>query len=70
MAWILTITRNLSLSRWRADQKKADLPPEEYQFVSAENISDQVGDKMILNQALRILGEEERQIVMLFAVTG
>ena len=69
MGWILTITRNLAYGRIRKGKWEAamdDLPEEAETAAPTE----QTENRMVLEAALQILGEEERQIVMLHAVSG
>jgi len=69
MGWILTITRNLAYGRIRKGKWEAamdDLPEEAEMAAPTE----QTENRMVLEAALQILGEEERQIVMLHAVSG
>ena len=56
MAWILTIVRNLCLNKIRAGKVLND--------------SDAVLDRMVLETAMNVLDAEERQIVVLHAMTG
>lgn len=69
MAWILTITRNLAYQRLRRAKRETaaeDIPEEADHAI----LSEETENKMILEAALKTLGEEERQIVMLHAVSG
>lgn len=68
MAWILTITRNLALSRLRANGKQ--LPLEEIEQVALPSFDRSSEENIVLEQALLRLDDTERQIVMLHAVTG
>ena len=69
MAWILTIARNLALNHYKERQRttpvaELDLSPLDHQSqVTSE-------DRMVLHSLLSQLGEEERQIVTLHALTG
>ncbi len=73
LAWMFTIARNLCYMRFRDRKHDADLSlddlagetPGEY-CSSLENAA----DKLVLTAALRNLGEEEREIVILHAGTG
>ena len=69
MAWILTIVRNLCLNRIRAGKVCEDLS--EYDdLAGALNESDSMLDRMVLETAMGVLDAEERQIVVLHAMTG
>lgn len=70
MAWILTITRNLARMRLRRFENH-NLSFEE--LPTAEDARDTFGqseDRMVLDAVLDQLGEEERQIVTLHALSG
>ena len=70
MAWILTITRNLCLQKLREHKRTADIPEEDWEpyLASREEIS--VEDRVVLTTCMRHLSDEERQIVLLYAVAG
>lgn len=68
MAWILTITRNLAMSRLRT--KGRQLPLEEIEQVALPSFDRSSEENIVLEQALLRLDDTERQIVMLHAVTG
>ena len=70
LAWILTITRNLSLMKLRDRKKTAELPPEDWNstFDSLPSVTPE--DKLVLAACMRKLSDEEQQIVMLHAVSG
>lgn len=72
LAWIFTIARNLCLMKLRTAGKTSDTPLEdltdsEYLATSGETHSE---DRIVLQAALEILAEEEREIVILHAVSG
>lgn len=71
MSWILMITKNLSLMKLREKKRHQDLEPEEWDMEfhipdSAENIE----DRQLLEAALNLLALEEREIILLHAVSG
>lgn len=68
LAWILTITRNLALMNIRKNSKFDDI--EKLAEPKTEDFSDDSIDKIILNTALDILSEEEREIIVLYSVSG
>jgi RNA polymerase sigma factor (sigma-70 family) len=70
MAWILTITKNLATSRLRERGKSADIPEDEWLLFQADSPSVSSDDRIVLSAAMKTLTEEERQIVMLYAVSG
>ena len=70
MAWIFTIAKNLSLMRLRAGARTASLPLDELELAGWEDHTVKQDDRIVLETALRILNEEERQIVILHAVSA
>lgn len=70
MAWILTITRNLCLKVFRDRAKFTQLETEDWRGhidLCTELTAD---DKVVLEQCMTILSDDERQIVVLHAVAG
>ena len=70
MAWLLTITRNLARSRLRQGGRQVELDEEEWNALPASLPAVTSEDRVVLQEALAGLGAEERQIVLLHAVTG
>ena len=70
MAWILTITRNLALTRLRQQNRTEPLTMEDWQdrFASPEAVTHE--DRMALSALLAALEDTERQIVVLHALSG
>lgn len=71
MAWILTITKNFALMKLREKKRHQDMEPEQWDMEF--HIPDTAGnteDRHLLEAALNILTEEERQIILLHAVSG
>ncbi len=70
MAWIMTITRNYCLQKFRERRYTADIPEEDWQpyIASVEAISTE--DRLVITECMTRLTEEERQIVLLHAVSG
>jgi RNA polymerase sigma factor, sigma-70 family len=70
LAWIFTISRNIALMRLR--ERESSNVPLNLEFLSAQsdNTLEQTLDYLVLETALRILKDEERQIVMLHDVSG
>ena len=68
MEWIMTITRNLCISRLRQRSRTAELDvkdePADYSSILNSE------DRMILAEGLKELSEEEQRIVLLHAVAG
>lgn len=69
LAWILTITRNLALSKLRERQKTADIAPEEWDIHLPPREDLDREDRLVLTEGLKTLTDEERQIVLLHAVS-
>ncbi len=70
MAWVLTVTRNLCLQKIREYGKKSDIPQEDWENYISGNPNMTAEDRVILSECLKSLSDEERQIVMLHAVSG
>lgn len=67
--WIMTITRNLSLDRLKSKSSQ-ELSLEEDWLDPGDDFSQQSLDKLALDLAIKSLNQEERQIVILYAVVG
>ena len=70
LAWILTITRNLCLQLLRDKKKQADIPEEDWEKYIGETDNVSTEDNIVLTEVLQSLAEDERQIVVLHAVSG
>lgn len=70
MAWILTITKNLAMSRLRESSRLADIPEDEWRLFYVESPAVTQEDRLVLDAAMRSLTDEERQIIMLHAISG
>ncbi len=70
MAWIFAITRNLALMRLREGRRYGELPEEAWAQIPAKDSGLSTEDRMALDAAMQGLTDEERQIVMLHALTG
>lgn len=70
LAWIFTITRNLAMSKLRTWNKTMAIPEEELEGdITFSYVTDH-DDKLVLKAALTILELEEREIILLHAVSG
>ena len=70
MAWMLTITRNLCFKRLAERQRFAQSPEFEWDgFLPKQYVLD-ADDKLVIEACMRVLSDEERQIVVLHAVSG
>lgn len=70
MAWVLTITRNLAMSMLRERSKTTDIPEESWMTFEAKSSNTSTEDKLVLNAAMQTLTGEERQIIVLHAISG
>lgn len=70
MAWILTIVRNLALSRFRSKDKSNLVLEEGSPMPNSYDFTESSMNQMIINNILKILSDEERQIVILHSITG
>ena len=70
MAWLLTITKNLSLMRLRERDKVVELPQEDWNTLAIGSPAVTAEDRQVLTAALTALTDQERRIVLLHAVTG
>lgn len=70
MAWLLTITRNLARMKLRDRGRTQDLGEEQWHAIPAQSPSVTPEDRAVLEAALSILSDQERQIVMLHAAAG
>ncbi len=69
MAWVFTIVKNLVRDRWRLGEREelmGDVPEGELAIPD----TDRSDAAMVLRQAMRVLSREEREIVLLHAVSG
>lgn len=68
LAWILTIVRNLCYNRIRDTKQHEDIA--DYTHSISDNGHENGINAIILEEAMNVLNEEERQIVMLHSMTG
>ena len=69
MAWLLTIARNEALMRLRASGRQTDLADSQWDAIPAQTEAP-AEDRAVLQTALAQLNADERQIVLLKAVSG
>lgn len=67
MAWILTITKNIARTKLRSAGRQIPLDDLEETTPSFDRDSEET---VALEQAMKVLGDQERQILILHAVTG
>lgn len=70
MAWMLTITRNLARMALRGAGRQQTLTEEEWAALPGETAGLAGEDALVLREALQSLDEEERQVILLHAVSG
>jgi len=70
MVWILTITRNLALTKLRRDGRHVEFDEAQWEAIPADAPNVTPEDRYLLQMALGTLSDEECQIVMLHALTG
>lgn len=70
MGWILTITKNLCLSRLRREERRGTLDDREWDAIPDEGPAVSAEDRAALQTALAALGEQERRVVLLHAAGG
>ena len=69
LAWLFTITRNLCRDLQRVQARTGQAPDGLEDDVRFSYVSDPT-DRLVLEAALKALGDEERQVVLLHAVSG
>ena len=67
MAWILTITKNIARTKLRSAGRQIPLDDLEETTPSFDRDSEEA---VALEQAMKVLGDQERQMLILHAVTG
>ena len=70
LAWMFTIAKNLYLSKIRKDKRIINLETKEIEDSTKFSYVTDNEDRIVLQTALDVLSEEERQIVILYAVSG
>lgn len=68
MAWILTIAKNLCLKELRRRSRVDSLQEDWLACLDAPEMTAE--DRIVLRQCMEVLSDEERQIVVLHAVSG
>ena len=68
LSWLLTIVRNLSYNKLRNGTMSEDIS--QYEDIYGVEETDSTVDRLVLEKAMEILTFEERQIVILHALTG
>uniref|UniRef100_UPI002A83EC22 RNA polymerase sigma factor n=1 Tax=Hungatella effluvii TaxID=1096246 RepID=UPI002A83EC22 len=72
-SWMFTIDRNLCYMKFRNQKHESDIAFEDLEGEETGEVCpeiEQAADKLVLAAALKILKEEEREIVLLHATAG
>jgi RNA polymerase sigma factor (sigma-70 family) len=70
LAWMFTIANNLHYSNIRKEKRSIPWEPEEVSDDKRFSYITDVNDRIVLEGVLSLLTQEEREIVMLYAVSG
>ena len=70
MAWLLTVARNLALSRLRQNGRQVDLDEEGWNAIPAAAPEVTPEDRAVLQEALGRLEAAEQRVILLHAVSG
>ena len=70
MAWLLTIAKNKAISKLRENGKTAELDENADYTDERFNLEQKIENKQLVEQLMNELKTEERQILMLHAVSG
>lgn len=70
MAWIFTIAKNLAYQELRREQKQGAENFDDNEDLSGSDEISQTIDSIVLKNALRILDERERKIILLHVAAG
>ena len=70
LAWILKISKNFALMSIRKNNKEQIIDIEENEYLLNKTAELDVDEKLVLNAALEVLENEEREIVFLYLVSG
>lgn len=68
MAWLMTIVRNLAMDHLRRQGRTQSLEEAGDRFAHRPDVTQE--DRLLLESLLNSLGDEERQVVTLHALSG
>lgn len=69
-AWIFTIVRNLCMMKFRENSRLINTPADEMTYMDDLNYIEDHETRITLQSVFRVLNDEERQIILLHAVSG
>ena len=70
MAWIMTIAKNHSLMHLRQQSRTEELDDRDWSMPADSYSEEQTMDKLVIQQCMSRLNDDERQILVLHAVAG
>jgi len=70
LAWMFTIAKNLYFEKVRKNKRKVDMKDEYIENYMDISFVPDPEDKIVLETALKVISEEEREIVIMYAVGG
>lgn len=70
LAWMFTIAKNLHYSNTNREKRSISMEPEEVADDKRFSYITDMDDRIVLEGVLSLLSEEEREIVMLHAISG
>ncbi len=70
LAWMFTISKNLYLEKIRKEKKMVNMKDEHIENSLDLSFVTDPEDRMVLETALEVISNEEREIVMMYAVGG
>lgn len=70
MAWVFTIARNLAISKFRFKQKNDSIDVADMENDMNFSYVTDNEDRLVLQTALKILSDEETEIILLHAISG
>lgn len=70
LAWLFTIAKNLFYQKLRREKNETKVDPMEISDDKRFSYVTDIEDRLVLEGVLRLLTQEEREIIMLYAVSG
>lgn len=70
LAWMFTIAKNLHYSNTNREKRSISMEPDEVADDKRFSYITEMDDRIVLEGVLSLLSEEEREIVMLHAISG